>query len=351
MSTDNKALKHIFDPNANLSNIAANRLVRWSIILNAYDYNIEFKPTALHGNADMLSRLPLKQSTKVSSENLLYHYQISSLPVTAATLRTETLKDNILNQVLKFLATGKWPAKHDVTEDLKPFFYKRLELSLDDGIILWNLRVIIPRCLEDKILQELHHQHPGIVRMKELSRIHAWFPGIDARIEKLVKSCPNCAKVANWPPKCKPHPWDWPTGPMDRIHLDFFGPFYGSCCLVMVDSYSGWIEAREMKSTKALNTVDVLRSWFYRFGISKQIITDNGPQFTSGKFKDFTRMNGIKHITSPAYHQQSNGAAERCVQTLKKALKSNNVDSSNIDRKLQNFLLVGDGYTRVYRQI
>ena len=175
--------------------------------------------------------------------------------------------------------------------------------------------------------------------MKELSRIHVWFPGIDNSIEKLVKSCTDCAKVANRPSKCKPHPWDWPSGPMDRIHLDFFGPFYGSCCLVMVDSFSGWIEAQVMKSTKAWNTVNVLRSWFFRFGIPKQIVTDNGPQFTSKEFNEFIRMNGINHMTSSAYHQQSNGVAERCVQTLIKALVSNNVDSMNIERKLQNFLL------------
>ena len=82
----------------------------------------------------------------------------------------------------------------------------------------------------------------------------------------------------------------------------------------------------------------MLRSWFFRFGIPKQIVTDNGPQFTSKQFKEFITMNGINHVTSPVYHQQSNGAAERCVQTLKKALESNNVDSLNIERKLQDFL-------------
>ena len=85
--------------------------------------------------------------------------------------------------------------------------------------------------------------------MKALSRIHVWFPGIDGRIEKLVKSCPSCAKVANSPPQNKPHPWDWPHEPMDRVHLDYFGPFYGRNCLIMVDGHSGWIEAKEMKST------------------------------------------------------------------------------------------------------
>ena len=177
---------------------------------------------------------------------------------------------------------GNWPQKGETTNDLKTFFNKRYELTLENGIILWNLRVIVPKTLENKILSELHHQHPGIVRMKSLSRIHVWFPGIDNRIEQLVKSCSDCAKVANCSPKTKPHPWDWPANPMDRVHLDFFGPFYGSNCLIMVDSFSGWIEATEMTNTRAVTTIEVLR-----FGIPKQIVTDNGPQFTAMEFAEW----------------------------------------------------------------
>ena len=70
--------------------------------------------------------------------------------------------------------------------------------------------------------------------MKGLARVYAWFPGIDKRIENLVQSCSDCAIVANSPPKNKPHPWDWPTKPMDRVHLDLFGPFCNNYCLVMV---------------------------------------------------------------------------------------------------------------------
>ena len=56
--TDNKALKHILDPNTPLSPLAASRLVRWHLTLALYDYDIEFKSTQQHANADMLSRYP-----------------------------------------------------------------------------------------------------------------------------------------------------------------------------------------------------------------------------------------------------------------------------------------------------
>ncbi|XP_068229567.1 uncharacterized protein [Palaemon carinicauda] len=43
----------------------------------------------------------------------------------------------------------------------------------------------------------------------------------------------------------------------------------------------------------------------------KRIATDNGPQFTSQKFKDFFEVNGIKHTCSATYHLSMNREAER----------------------------------------
>ena len=64
---------------------------------------------------------------------------------------------------------------------------------------------------------------------------------------------------------------------MARVHLDLFSPAFNSSCLVMVDSFSGWLQAKEMKSCNTLNTVEVLRNWFSQFGLPKIVVTDNGP--------------------------------------------------------------------------
>ena len=203
-----------------MSNIASSRITRWGITLGEYDYDIEFRPTKSHGNADMLSRLPVSANAPPSRENLMTVFQLEVLPVTAEVIRAETAGDVVLSKVLTYLQSGKWP--DDIPGYLRAYYLKRHELSLENGIILWGLRVVIPKNLEKTILKELHEQHPGIVRMKGLARIHAWSPGIDSCIENLVQSCSHCAKVANSSPKGTPHSWEWPTKPMYRIHLDFF---------------------------------------------------------------------------------------------------------------------------------
>ena len=56
--TDHKPLITIFSPEKGIPTLVASRLQRWAIILSAYSYNIEYKATKEHGNADSLSRLP-----------------------------------------------------------------------------------------------------------------------------------------------------------------------------------------------------------------------------------------------------------------------------------------------------
>ena len=70
-----------------------------------------------------------------------------------------------------------------------------------------------------------------------------------------------------------------------------------------------------------------------------QLVSDNGPDFTSKEFEEFTKQNGIKHIRSSAYHPSSNGGAERFVQTAKKGLKAVGINRGDSELKLRNFLL------------
>ena len=50
------------------------------------------------------------------------------------------------------------------------------------------------------------------------------------------------------------------------------------------------------------------------------MISDNGPQYSSAEFAKFAEDWGFTHITSSAKYSQSNGEAERMVQTTKNLL-------------------------------
>lgn len=86
-------------------------------------------------------------------------------------------------------------------------------------------------------------------------------------------------------------------------------------------------------------TLEVLHNLFTSYGLPEQLVSDNGPQFTSSELELCMRENGIKHIKSSPYHLASNGEAERFVQTFKHALKAAKNDPGSLNTKLARFLL------------
>ena len=79
-----------------------------------------------------------------------------------------------------------------VDEDFRPFHRQRGELSLQDGCVLWENRVVVPQSARQRILDELHSGHPGISRKKGIARGIVWWPGIDSEIEQRVQACQQC---------------------------------------------------------------------------------------------------------------------------------------------------------------
>ena len=199
--------------------------------------------------------------------------------------------------------------------------------------------MVIPLSLQGKIKAELHREHLGVSKMKALALNHVWWSGINNELESLAKSCQDCAAVKQSPAKAPLHPRSWPARPWERIHIDFAGPFMNKSFLIIVDAYSKWAEVIEMSQTTTDRTIIALRQVFSTHGIPTQIVSDNGPQFTSSDFAEFAKQNGIKHTRTSPHHPASNGEAERFVRTFKEAMKAGRHDSLTLSHRLSSFLL------------
>ncbi|XP_055543407.1 uncharacterized protein K02A2.6-like [Wyeomyia smithii] len=74
-------------------------------------------------------------------------------------------------------------------------------------------------------------------------------------------------------------------------------------------------------------------------GMPELLVSDNGTQFTSAMFGKFCSMNGIEHTTTAPFHPQSNGQAERFVDTFKRGIKKIREGEGPIQEALDLFLL------------
>ncbi|CAK1603709.1 unnamed protein product [Parnassius mnemosyne] len=252
-----------------------------------------------------------------------------AIPITLQALRDAINKDRIMKKVIHYVLEG-WPKKVNDPE-IKPYSLCKLELSYENGCLMRGHKIVIPGSLRDRVISELHTSHMGIVKTKAEARSRFWFPGIDGVLERMIGSCEICMQLRAAPPRVHISPWKYPADPFRRIHLDFLGPINGHMYLVIVDAYSKWVEVCRMNTTCAsIAVIDKLYEFMSRFGLPETIVTDNGTSFCSREFLDFCHLNGITHITSPAYHPASNGQAESYVKVIKRGIKSSLLSSNNV---------------------
>ena len=268
--TDHKPLLSLLHQHRAVPTTTSNRIQRWALTLSMYDYQISFKTSQSHANADALSRLPISDvlsDPPIPHETIFVLDQIDESPITVTHIRLWTRRNPVLSRVVDFTQTG-WPNNWDKSDDkFRPFYLRRLELSTQDGVLLWGNRVVVPPQGRDIILTELHSCHPGIAHMKTLARMFVWWPCLDSDIETVVKSCSLCQSHRPAPVAAPIQPWKWPSKPWSRLHLDFAGPFLGHMFLIIIDAYSKWLEVRILNSTTSSSIISTLRNIFAQFGL------------------------------------------------------------------------------------
>ena len=173
----------------------------------------------------------------------------------------------------------------------------REQLTIVQGILMKNNCIVIPSALRLEVLDKIHEGHQGIVKCRARARESVWWPGLSREIRDLVTNCKRCAKLTQQsrePLITTPIP----DRPWKMIATDFF-ELEGRDYLLVVDYFSRFVEVGVMKKTKtSLETIRVLKALFARHGIPEEIRSDNGPQYSSAEFAQFTKDWGIKHSTS-----------------------------------------------------
>ena len=331
VESDHKPLEIIFKKS--LTN-APPRLQRMLLQLQKYDIIVKFKSGKKIPVADTLSRkfLPADPNEILIEDlDVQIHSIIKNLPVSdqkITELRTESNKDNDL-LILKEYAQRGWPdKKQDCNPSVQAYWTFREEISCVDGILLKGDRIIVPKTLKESMLDKLHSAHFGVEKTTQRARQVLYWPGMTDDINKYISSCNVCAKYQQANAKEPMQSHEIPSRPWQKVATDIF-TWNKRNFMVTVDYYSRFWEIDELNTTTSQAVIRKLSTHFARYGIPEILISDNGSQYTSQEFQEFCQSWDFQHITSSPGYSQSNGLAEKTVQTAKRILEKSKESNSN----------------------
>ena len=138
-----------------------------------------------------------------------------------------------------------------------------------------------------------------------------FWPGINKAIEEVVCQCEACTCFQSQNAVAPLTSTPTPSHPWQMCAIDIF-TLEGIDHLVVGDFYSKMIFVRCLppSQSNANKVVSLLKEMFSEHGIPKVLCSDNGPQYVSAQFADFSIVWGISHETSSLHYPQSNGFAK-----------------------------------------
>ena len=355
--TDHKPLVKIFGDRT-LDEISNSRLFRLKQRTLPWRFEIRHLPGKSNHAADATSRHPSPSSTEnaihlgsPSASDMTEEVLMSAIrhdaqkvgTISWSLLADETAADDSLGHLLRLIEGGQ-PVRHDdpALTSLKPIIDS---LYSEEGVILYQDRVVVPSSLRGQVLQTLHAAHQGTTSMEQRARAIVYWPGMTNDIRQAREKCTDCNRHAPSQAATPPLPTAPPSTPFEAVFADFFDHI-GRHYLVVGDRLSGWVEV--LSSTTGTDIagsaglIRHLRSFFATFGVPEELSSDGGPEFVAKATEDFLHLWGVRHRLSSVSFPQSNGRAEVAVKTAKRLLMSNTSPTGSLDH---------DGFLRAILQL
>uniref|UniRef100_A0A3B3HLM4 Gypsy retrotransposon integrase-like protein 1 n=1 Tax=Oryzias latipes TaxID=8090 RepID=A0A3B3HLM4_ORYLA len=297
------------------------RVLRFRLRLMKFTFDIVHVPGKCLITADTLSRAPVNHTFTPEELNneaevkVFVDSVVQCIPATEPRLREIQQKqhsDPVCAKVIQCCKTG-WPERHMLPRELSEYWSEKDNLNLAGELLLRGQRLVIPPSMRKEILKQIHDGHQGIVKCRARARQSVWWPGLSVHISKVVENCNTCSqhKAEHREPLLTT---PVPERPWQRVGTDMF--FWNKdTYILVVDYFSRYIEVAKLNVTSAATVIAAMKETFSRHGIPETVVSDNGPQYASEKFKDFATEYGFVHITSSPRYPQANGEAERAVAT------------------------------------
>ena len=195
-------------------------------------------------------------------------------------------------------------------------------------------QLVVPRKYRQELLRIGHDVplagHLGIRRTGYRITQNFFWPGVSDDVRAYCQTCEVCQRIGKKGdhPKAKLVSMPIIEEPFTRVVVDIIGPLAQPShsgkryILTVVDYATRYPEAVALSNIQAETVAEALVKVFSRVGFPKEVLSDQGTQFTAEVTQQIWKTCGVKSLTSSPYHPQTNGLCERFNGTLKQMLKS-----------------------------
>ena len=256
--------------------------------------------------------------------------------VTVETLREEQAIDPTLKKIRDMEVTSQRKSRNTGSSfqfvKRNGIIFREFQApNVDHGNTLQQ--VVVPLKFRKQVMHLAHESilggHQGTKKTTDKVTSNFFWPGMNADITRYCQSCDICQRTVHKGRMTKVPLGSTPLidTPFDRIAVDIVGPIVPCSArghryiLVVVDYASRYPEAVPMKTIEAERVAEELVNIYTRLGIPREVLTDQGSQFTSNVMKEVSRLLSIKGLVTTPYNPKCNGLVERFNGTLKMMLK------------------------------
>ena len=211
------------------------------------------------------------------------------------------MQDKVCSQLTEFCKSG-WPNHKQLKGDIKKYWQFQSNFSVCDNLLLFGTRIVVPPSKQLETLQKIHQGHQGFQKCRLRISTSVWW------LETWRSSSKNVL-LANKPCHLNESLTPLPDYPWEKLATDLFH-HNGTNYILLVDYFSRYVEVQKLSNTTSAGVIAFLKAMFSRHGIPMTLMSDNGPQFSSKEFQDFSSTYHFNHITSSPHFPQSNGLAE-----------------------------------------
>ena len=159
-----------------------------------------------------------------------------------------------------------------------------------------------------------------IKHMSDPTRIATYtkpWQGMQADVASFIRRCPCCQKMSVLKTPIITNKFTTSSYmPMERLNIDTMGPFKADTngntqIIVIIDTFSRWVELYPRKDTTAAAAADALMEHYGTFGAAAEIVSDNGSQYANHVLEELGLLVGNRHTFTTAYSKEENAIVER----------------------------------------